>query len=134
MAKKSNEVIAVTPEYTTHLNAFVDHLRTATGETYAMTAGRKFDKVFRLSESGKKCAFMVERSTGSIYGTKSWVMINHRRAFGTLGTIADWTWTGKRPIPNPGTPSADAHAVREAAIASKYGPRGRPRKALAPSS
>jgi len=73
---------------------------------------------------------MVERSTGKIYGTKSWVMINYRREFGSLETISEWHWGGKRPTPYSGTPSAIAHTAREASIASKYGPRGRPKKIL----
>jgi len=131
MAKKSNEVIAVDPDYVTKINAFVEHLQTVTGESFASSAGRKFDKVFKVVDMEKKCAFMVRRSDGSIFGTKSWVMINYRRTFGTIDTVSEWVWTTKRPKPLENTPSAVAHSAREAELAKSYGPRGRPRKVLA---
>jgi len=134
MAKKSNEVIQVTPEYKSNLDRFVATLTAAHTEPFASSSGRKFDKVYRVSEEGKKCAFMVRRADSTIFGTKSWVMINYRRLFGTLSTIGDWTWTGKRPMPISGTVSETEHKLREAGFTANYGPRGRPKKALASSS
>ncbi len=130
MAKKSNEVVTVTPEYTASLTAFAQKVQEDTGAPTDVASGRKYDKVYQVANEGKKCDFMVERSTGKIYGTKSWVMINYRREFGTLDTVSEWTWNGKRPTPISGTPSATAHTAREASIASTYGPRGRPKKVL----
>jgi hypothetical protein len=133
MAKKSNEVVTVSPQYLTNLNLLVQKVAADTGEPTESASGRKYDKIYRTENAGKKCDFMVERSTGKIYGTKSWVMINYRREFGSLDTISEWNWGGKRPTPIPGTPSATEHAAREAKFAAAYGPRGRPRKVLASS-
>ena len=131
MATKSNEIVAVSQQYDTKLNEFVKFVTETTGESFSSSAGRKYDKVFRFDEKENKCAFMVVRSTGEIFGTKSWVMINYRRAFGTLDTIREWVWSyPKRPQPVSGTDSFIRNADREAGIASKYAPRGRPRKNL----
>jgi len=133
MVKKSNEVVAITPEYLNNLAELVKKIEEATGEPTESASGRKYDKIYRTENLGKKCDFMVERSSGNVYGTKSWVMINYRREFGSLDTISEWNWGGRRPSPIPGTPSAQAHAAREAGYIAKYGPRGRPRKVLTSS-
>jgi len=133
MVKKSNEVVAITPQYLDNLNELVKKIAEATGEPTESASGRKYDKIYRTENLGKKCDFMVERSSGKIYGTKSWVMINYRREFGSLDTISEWNWGGRRPSPIPGTPSATEHTARETAIAATYGARGRPRKVLTSS-
>jgi hypothetical protein len=50
--------------------------------------GVKYDKV-DVGGSGK---FMVERSTGKIFGIKGYGKIHRGHQYGTLDTIGDWYW------------------------------------------
>ena len=57
--------------------------------------GRKYANV-DVGGSGK---YMVELSTGKIYGIKGYGVIHRGHQFGTLDTIADWNWSGYRAQP-----------------------------------
>ena len=50
--------------------------------------GKKYTKV-NVGYSGK---YMVEHSTGDIYGIKGYGVINRKHRFGNLGTINDYYW------------------------------------------
>ena len=56
--------------------------------------GRKYANV-DVGESGK---YMVELSTGNIYGIKAYGVIHRGHYFGTLDTINDYDWSGYRAI------------------------------------
>ena len=51
--------------------------------------GRKYANV-DVGQSGK---YMVELSTGSIYGIKAYGVIHRGHSFGTLDTIHEWDWS-----------------------------------------
>jgi len=130
---KVNETIPVTTDYSRQLAEFVAYLidtGPVGGGAWKIKSGRKYDKVFHIhpNELLEGRTFMVDRSNGTIYGTKSWTMINLRREFGTIYTFTEWNWVPTRPTPLPGT-KAEAHNVaREAVISATYKKRGRPRK------
>ena len=52
--------------------------------------GRKYANV-DVGRSGK---YMVELSTGNIYGIKAYGVIHRGHQYGTLDTIYDWNWSG----------------------------------------
>jgi hypothetical protein len=132
--KNSNEKIVVSDTYTSDITNFANKLSADLAVNISVDSGRKYDKVYVTSMKGNKCLYFVDRADGSIYGSKSWAMLNLRRNFGTLQTTSEWVWTSPvRPIPIPGTDSYDAHLAREANISKNYGPRGRPKKVLANS-
>lgn len=87
------------------------------------TAGRVFDKVHAGNQEGR---YMVERSTGNIYGIKSWNQFNPRRLYGTLATVDQWDWTIFPATPKAGTLAETDHNAREATFAQTYKKRGRP--------
>lgn len=52
--------------------------------------GRKYANV-DVADSGK---YMVELSSGRIFGIKGYGVIHRGYSYGTLDTIADWDWRG----------------------------------------
>ena len=52
--------------------------------------GRKYANV-DVGTSGK---YMVELSTGNIYGIKAYGVIHRGHQYGTLDTISEWDWGG----------------------------------------
>lgn len=102
--------------------------RTTNPEKIEVETGRKYDKVCINTGAQRLGRYMVDRNSWVIYGIKSWAQVNERRTYGSLDTIAEWNWEPYYAIPIPGTPSAKAHAAREAEIQSQHKPRGRPRK------
>lgn len=50
--------------------------------------GKKYTKV-DVGSSGK---YMVVNETGEIYGIKAYGVIHRGHYYGTLDTIAEWTW------------------------------------------
>ena len=54
--------------------------------------GLKYIKI-DVGGSGK---YMVEASTGNIFGIKAYGVINRGYKFGNLYTINDWDWSGYR--------------------------------------
>jgi len=52
--------------------------------------GRKFIRV-DVGSSGK---YMVEKSTGIIYGIKGYGVVHRGHSYGTLVTICEWNWGG----------------------------------------
>lgn len=99
-----------------------------TTDTVQIETGRKFDKVYVKTEVQKLGRYMVDRNSWVIYGIKSWAQINDRRTYGTLDTIDQYDWKPYYGQPKPGTEAEKLHNEREAAIASQFKPRGRPRK------
>jgi len=98
------------------------------GNTVQIESGRKFDKVFVQTGNQKLGRYMVDRNSWVIYGVKSWAQINERRTYGTLDTVDQYTWDQFFGIPKAGTEAERLHNEREAAIASQFKPRGRPKK------
>lgn len=118
-------------KYVEKLDAFVAALnKTRSPNSFAIETGRKFDKVFEVA--GHSGRYMIDRNSWIIYGIKSWAQHNPRREFGTLDTVAEFDWSGDVGKPIANTPSAIALANREAAIASGYKKRGRPKKVATP--
>jgi hypothetical protein len=104
-----------------------------TTDIVSIETGRKFDKVYvQTFHQGKPLQklgrYMVDRNSWVIYGIKSWAQINERRTYGTLDTIDQYDWKPYYGQPKPGTEAEKLHEAREAAIASQFKPRGRPRK------
>ena len=62
--------------------------------------GPKYTRV-DVGTSGK---YMVENSTGAIYGIKGYGRVHRGHAYGTLDTVDDWDWSGYRAVPRRGTP------------------------------
>ena len=56
--------------------------------------GNKYIRV-DVGTSGK---YMVEKSTGNIYGIKAYGVIHHGHQYGTLETINDYFWGGYTAI------------------------------------
>ena len=56
----------------------------------SVKVGRKYANV-DVGRSGK---YMVELSTGAIYGVKAYGVIHRGHYYGTLDTIADYDWRG----------------------------------------
>lgn len=52
--------------------------------------GQKYIKV-DVGTSGK---YMIEKSSGIIFGIKAYGVIHRGHQYGTLGTIGDWDWGG----------------------------------------
>jgi hypothetical protein len=52
--------------------------------------GKKYTKI-DVGHSGR---YMIENSTGIIYGVKGYGIINRVRNYGTVDTIQDWDWSG----------------------------------------
>ncbi len=59
--------------------------------------GNKYVKI-DVRNSGK---YMVEISTGNIYGIKAYGVIHRGHRFGNLDTINDWNWGGYRAQRRP---------------------------------
>jgi len=98
------------------------------GETVEIETGRKFDKVYIKTSVQKLGRYMVDRNSWVIYGIKSWQQVNERRMYGTLDTVDQYDWSTFYGTPKPGTEAERQHNQREAAIATNFKPRGRPRK------
>ena len=60
------------------------------GSVAVVRPGRKYAKI-DIGSSGR---YMVEMTTGRIYGIKSYGVIHRGHYFGTLDTISDWNWGG----------------------------------------
>lgn len=96
---------------TDKLNAFADLLATeqqrglvSQGFTpelhnYAVTVkvGKKFTKV-DIGSSGR---YMVDNSTGAIFGIKAYGVVHRGHQFGTLDTIYEYDWSGYTAIRSP---------------------------------
>jgi hypothetical protein len=54
----------------------------------SVRAGRKFDNIL----IGGSSRFMVELSTGHIFGTKAYGVVHRGHFYGTLDTTAQWNW------------------------------------------
>ena len=52
--------------------------------------GRKYANV----DVGSSGRYMVELSTGAIYGIKAYGVIHRGHFYGTLDTISEWNWGG----------------------------------------
>jgi len=67
-------------------------------------AGRKFDNIL----IGGSSRFMVELSSGNIFGTKAYGVVHKGHFYGTLDTTAQWNWGDyypqrmANPIPDQG--------------------------------
>jgi hypothetical protein len=101
----------------------VDH-----GDVAEVETGRKFDKVYIKTKVQKLGRYMVDRNSWVIYGIKSWQQVNERRTYGTLDTVDQYDWSTFYGTPKPGTEAERQYNLREAAIATNFKPRGRPRK------
>jgi hypothetical protein len=104
-----------------NFDALVTQFAQASNLTH--TPGRVFDKVHAGNQEGR---YMVERSTGYIYGIKSWNQYNPRRFYGNLSEIDQWDWSVFPATPKAGTQAEMDHNGREATFASTYKKRGRP--------
>ena len=51
--------------------------------------GRKFVQIM----VGSTCSYFVDKSDGTIFGSKSCKAVNFNRSFGTLDTIHEWDWS-----------------------------------------
>lgn len=71
-------------------------------ETIGFDEGPKFFKVWGKSGSSRSVKLFVEKSTGNIFGAKSWKAYNPARQFGTLDTVAEWDWSGYYPASKTG--------------------------------
>ena len=120
-------------EYTQKMEKFVNTLNTTNssathGDKWEIETGRKFDKVYVKTSVQKLGRYMVDRNSWVIYGIKSWQQVNERRMYGTLDTVDQYDWSTFYGTPKPGTEAERQHNQREAAIATNFKPRGRPRK------
>jgi len=61
--------------------------------------GKKYARVDNTT-SGR---FMVEMSTGNIFGIKGYGVIHKGHFYGTVDTTAEWSWGGYYPIRKDGT-------------------------------
>jgi len=59
-----------------------------------VTKGRKYTKV----DVGRSGRYMVENSTGKIFGIKGYGVIHRGHQYGTLETITDWYWGPYRAV------------------------------------
>lgn len=121
-----------TTSYENRLNEFVKKLTSTNKIQFNVEVGRKYDKVFTGKDANRTAVYMVEKSTETIYGTKSWAMINRRRMYGTLSTMDQYDWSGRKGVPLAGTDAAAEFERRETEIVKNYKPRGRPRKTVTP--
>lgn len=113
--------------YNEKVTQFVNKLNEATGLTFAVETGRKFDKVY-VNGKQKMGRYMVERKTGNIFAIKSWAQVNTRRWFGTLDNIDQFDWSDYHGVPLAGSEVETLIKDREEGIVSGYKKRGRPRK------
>jgi len=61
-------------------------------ESIIIKTGNKYTKI-DIGHSGR---YMIEVSTGNIYGIKAYGVIHRGYRFGNLDTINDWNWSGYR--------------------------------------
>jgi hypothetical protein len=121
-------------EYENRVEGFRSTLASTFNTEVFVDVGRKYDKLYTVHGNDKTCHYMVEKATENIYGVKSWAMINTRRMFGSLSTVAQYSWDKKTATPLSGTEEFDRFNDREKTIVSGYKKRGRPRKAAALST
>ena len=115
--------------YDAKISALVNALTFATGDTWQVEPGRRFDKVYSVNKAKQKQGrYMVERKTENIYAIKSWAQVNTRRWFGTLDTINQFDWKPFHAKPVPGSDAETLISDREAGFVAGYKKRGRPRK------
>lgn len=57
--------------------------------TVSVKPGKKFTKV-DIGSSGR---YIVDNTTGEIFGIKAYGVIHRGRRYGTLDTIHDWDWS-----------------------------------------
>jgi hypothetical protein len=62
--------------------------------TVRVVPGRKFAKV----DIGKSGRYMVEMSTGNIFGIKGYGQVHKGHFYGTVETVSDWFWGDYYPI------------------------------------
>lgn len=91
-------------EWDTKLEAFAIHveqdmakedLATPSQVHAIIVPGRKYTKVDTArgkDEVGRCGRFMVDQDTGTIYGIKAYGRIHKGKRYGTLDTVADYTW------------------------------------------
>ncbi len=63
-------------------------------EPITVKPGSKYIKI-DVGSSGK---YMVESSTGNIYGIRAYGVIHRGYRFGSLDTIHEWNWSGYRAV------------------------------------
>jgi hypothetical protein len=76
-------------------------------------SGRKFDKILITSGAGASVRYFVDKSDGTIYGSRSRLAPNLKWYFGTLDTQDAWYWGDFH-----GIPSEKANVI----AAGQYGP------------
>lgn len=67
----------------------------------------RFYKIWdqNLTGSNRSVRYFVEKSSGIIFGAKSWKAHNPNHQYGTLDTIGDWDWSGYYAAHKEGKPS-----------------------------
>jgi len=78
-------------EYNEELHRKYSNLQS---EPVTIKPGIKYSKV----DIGRSGRYMVELSSGEIYGIKAYGVIHRGYRFGTLDTINEWNWGGYRAI------------------------------------
>lgn len=76
--------------------------------TITIKLGRKFACV-DIGKSNRGGRYMVDRSTGEIFGIKAYGVVHRGHRFGTLDTISEWDWRGYRARPIMQTASNFVH-------------------------
>jgi len=97
-------VVKVLGEWDTKLEAFAIHveqdmakedLATPSQVHAIIVPGRKYTKIdtARGKDNVGRCGrFMVDQADGAIYGIKAYGRIHKGKRYGTLDTVADYTW------------------------------------------
>lgn len=97
-------VVKVLGEWDTKLEAFAMHveqdmakedLATPSQVHAIIVPGRKYTKIDTArgkDEVGRCGRFMVDQDDGAIYGIKAYGRIHKGKRYGTLDTVADYTW------------------------------------------
>lgn len=83
-------------EYQTKIAKFVETLQSLSNFNIELISGRKYDRI----SINQSIRYFVEKSTGTIYGSKSRAAPNLNWWFGSLDTIQDWDWNGFHASPN----------------------------------
>lgn len=95
-------------DYAKALQEFVARLTTDQLANYpagtdvfaAYESGRKYDKIVLVTAGVRSARYFVNKSTGDIYGSKSWHAPNLNWWFGDIYNADKWDWTGfhGRPV------------------------------------
>lgn len=75
------------------VNANVDCEANRINCKVSLHTGRKYVNV----DVGRSGQFMVEQSTGNIFGIKAYGQIHRGHQYGTLDTLNEWDWTQYYP-------------------------------------